>query len=334
MKLRRFFIFVALVAIGFVLVVNFGHFKQLVELVQQAKWYILVLIVFAQAWSYYNNAKYYQTFLQLFGYQLPVRPLLESAVVLNFVNQIFPSGGVSGASYLTNAFKNQVPAGKITLAQLMRYVFTFISFLVVLAAGFVLLFVSDNLNQVTVRLTLLLILVIIGLGLAAAVIIADRRRVEKLAGGMVGWVNRLATGLFRRKKPLLLAEQVAHFFHEFYEGYHFLLAEKGQWRRPLLFALGGNLAEVLTVYIVFLAFGQVINPGIVIAGYTLANIISIVSVVSGGVGLYEATMVGSFTALGIPFTTAFSVVLVYRFLNLAVFLPVGFYYYRRQVAQP
>jgi uncharacterized protein (TIRG00374 family) len=332
MKIRRFFIFAALLGIGIVLIANFSSLQKTIGLIGQAKWYILALIVVAQAWSYFNNAKYYQSFLALFDYKLSLSRLYEASLAYNFVNQVFPSGGISGASYMSTVFKGEVPVGKMTLTQLMRFAFTFMSFLIILAVGLVLLFVKGNLSSLTLKLTVAMITAVIVLGIAAAVVISKRRRVQKVVGVLVRWFNRLV-GKFRskRKKPPVTIEQFNRFFDEFYEGYEFLLAERGQWIKPLLYTLGGSVAEIATVYIVFLAFGQVINLGVVIAGYTLANVISVVSVVTGGVGLYEATMVGAYAALGIPLPTALSVVLVYRFLNFAVFLPVGFFYYRKQV---
>jgi uncharacterized protein (TIRG00374 family) len=95
-----------------------------------------------------------------------------------------------------------------------------------------------------------------------------------------------------------------------------------------VWAFVANLTEVLTIYVVFLAFGAVINPGAVIAAYTLANIFSLMSVFTSGAGVYEAAMITALVALSVPFALAVSVVLVYRIANMAIFLPIGFHYYR------
>jgi uncharacterized protein (TIRG00374 family) len=331
-KLRRWFVLVGLLALTLVAIFNFGYLSQFVALAHRIRWYVLALVIAVQVWSYYNNAKFYQAMLKIFGYEVNFKRLYRSALALNFVNQVFPSGGLSGVSYLSTVFHGDVPAGKMTLAQLMRYVFTLVSFMGVLIVGFVLLFVSGDVDQVTARLTLIVIFVIILAGLVAALIIADRTRLQWTVHKVVDWVNNVAAKILRRRKKSLIArESVEHFFDEFYEGYSYLAQAKGQWKRPLCYALGGNLAEVITLYIVFVALGQVVNPGIVIAAYTLANILSVAAVVTGGIGLYEATMVGAFTALGVPFASAFAAVLVYRFFNFVIFLPIGFYYYRQQI---
>ncbi len=322
---------VGLIALILILVLNFGHFQQFVEIIGRARWYILLFILVAQAFSYLSKSKYYQSFFAIFGYRLAIRKLYEAALAINFVNQAFPSGGVSGASYLSRFLKDDVPVGKTTLAQLGSYVFTFLSFLAVLSFGFVLLFLGNNLSKVTVRIVVLFILLIIVSGLLLVTVVNDRQRIEKLAERIVGFLNRTKLKLFKRRRVVVRHEHLKRFFDEFYEGYHFLMQERGHWPRLLGFSLGGNVAEVATVYVVFAAFGVWVNPGVVIVGYTIANMLSIVSIVSSGAGLYEATMVGAFVALGVPFALALSVVLVYRVLNFVVFLPAGYLIYRKNL---
>jgi uncharacterized membrane protein YbhN (UPF0104 family) len=88
---------------------------------------------------------------------------------------------------------------------------------------------------------------------------------------------------------------------------------------------------VVTIYVVFIGFGQWANPGSVVVGYTFAIIASMSALVVGGLGAYEAGMIGTFTALGMPFALAFAVVIVYRVLNLGIFLPLSFIYYRKHL---
>ncbi len=331
MKRKSWLASAGLVAFVIILALGFGHLKQFISIIGKAQWYVLLLVLVAQAFSYYCRAKYYQAFFLLFQYRLPTRVLLEASLAINFVNQAFPSGGVSGTSYLSRFLSKEVPSGKTTLAQLGYYVFTFMSFLGVLTVGFVMLFLGNNLSKVTVRIMVFFILLIIVASLLLVTVVKDRPRIERLVGAIVAVINRIGVRVLKRKKAIVSHPALNRFLDEFYEGYHFLLREKRQWRTLLGYCLGGNIAEVATVYVVFAAFGAWVNPGVVIVGYTLANMLSIVSVVSSGAGLYEASMVGAFVALGVPFALALSVVIVYRVLNFVLFLPLGYYIYRRNV---
>ena len=329
MTKRRLLILSGLVAFLMLVIINLGYIAQFANLLHQLRWYFLILVVVAQGLSFYANAKYYQAFLAIFGYRLTTVQLYRVALAINFVNQAFPSSGVSGTSYLAQSLSPVVPVGKATLAQLVRYVFTFLSFVIVLGGGFLLLFLTGNLNRLAVRLMLLFLMLVLVTSVLLVTVVADRSRVEWWARRLIQGLNVLARRLRRRRQPLFSHNWTQRFFDEFYQGYHLLLQEKGHWTRPMTYALLGNMAEVATLYLVFAAFGRLVNPGIVIIGYGLANMISLAAFLSSGVGLYEATMVAAFGALGLPFALALSVTVSYRVLNFALFLPLGFHYYRQ-----
>lgn len=332
MKRRRLLALVGLIALVLIFVFNFGYVNQFAQLASRARWYVLALVLVAQAFSYYCNALYYKAFFTIFDYHISTGRLFKASLAINFVNQAFPSGGVSGTSYLSRFLQNEVPAGKTTLAQLGYYVFTFLSFLAVLIAGFILLLLGNDISKVTVRIVLLFIVLIIVTSLLLVTVVADRRRVEQVVEALARKLNHFGFKVLKRRKAIIRHAQLIKFLDEFYEGYDFLLHHRGKWRNLLGYCLGGNIAEVATVYVVFAAFGSWINPGVVIVGYTLANTLSIISVISSGAGLYEATMVGAFAALGVPFALALSVVIVYRVLNFLIFLPLGYYIYHQQVS--
>lgn len=332
MNWRRFFTYATLLALGIILVAKAGQIEQLGQLLYRAKWHVLALMLLTQGLSYFSNAKFYQSFLAIFEYRISWNRLFQAALAINFVNVVFPSGGISGTSFLSNSLQGEVPAGKATLTQVIRYVFTFISFLAVLVIGFLMLFLGNDNNALANRVTLLLILGIIIGSLLLLAVIGDRSKMERLGGWVTKLLNWLGKTFARRRRKIITTEQTKRFFDDFYEGYKFLLEEKGNWWAPMFWALAGNLAEVATVYVVAVAItGQLFNPGIIIAGYTLANILSLMAIVTGGVGLYEATMIATFLTLGMPYTLALSVVLLYRALNFFVFLPFGFYFYRKQI---
>lgn len=331
MNKRSILTLLGLGAAVLIVALNFGYVHQFGSIIRQVHWYVFPLVLAVQALGYWANSKYYQVVFKLLGFDLAIKPLYEIALAINFVNQAFPSGGVSGASFLSHATGEEITAGKATLAQLGRYVFTFLSFLLVLSVGFVLLILGNNVTHFSVRLMLLFLVVMITVSIVVLTLVNERSKLEAVVTAVVGWLNRVWRRLSRSQRILFTHERLKRFFDEFYEGYAFMLEKKGQWHQPFLYCLGANVAEVATVYVVFFAFGFFINPGVVIAGYTLANIFSVVSVFSSGAGLYEATMIGSFAALGVPFAVAFSVVVVYRMLNFALFLPLGFRYYRKYI---
>lgn len=326
---RRLLVFLSFLVIMVLVIINLGQFKQFLNLIKGIKIYVFVLMFGIQAVSYYANAKYYESVLAIYKYQVPFKRLYELALSVQFVNTIFPSGGLSGASHLSHQLLHKVPVGKTTLMQLLRYFFLYISFLAVLGIGFLMLFWGGGVNRITVRILLLIVLAILIGSALFLVIIRDRNRVEQIMRAFANLVNFLSIKFTRKKKIAITDDKLNRFVNEFYHGYQLILEDPKDWLRPLTCTLLGNVAEVLTLFAVFLAFGFVVNLGTVIIAYTLANVFSLISVFAGGIGFYEATMVAAFAALGLPLTMSFSVTLVYRIFNFWVFLPFGFYFYRK-----
>src|SRR5438105_1831716 len=133
MKWRVWLVLFALAALVAIAIIDRAQFKQAFHLILTVGWPILLLIPIVQLLSFYTNAKYYQTFLANFGYHPSITGLYKLSLALNFVNQIAPSIGITGVTFISYTLhKDGVPAGKGTLAQSGRYVLTYISFAILL----------------------------------------------------------------------------------------------------------------------------------------------------------------------------------------------------------
>jgi uncharacterized protein (TIRG00374 family) len=330
MNLRRFLIILGLVGIILIILTTFGNPAKIAAAFRLVQWTVVPMLIAVQLCSYFCNSKYYQTFFRDFGNEVPQRELYEISLGINFANQAIPSGGVSGTAFLAEAVKPfGVPTGRATLAQLGRYGFTFLTFFAVLAFGFLMLFLGGDLNKISVRVTLLLMMILLTLALLLLTIFSERRRMEAVLNPIVRFINRFGHRYLRRE--LIKPQVYDDFLSDLYHTYHQLRTQRRHWPGLLAWTLGGNLAEVFTIYVVFLGFGQVVNPGVVITGYTIAIMAGAGAFLTSGLGVYEAGMIGTFAALGIPLAVAIAVVLVYRILNLGIFLPIGLIFYRKHL---
>jgi uncharacterized protein (TIRG00374 family) len=65
--------------------------------------------------------------------------------------------------------------------------------------------------------------------------------------------------------------------------------------------------------------GQTINPGAVILAYSVASFAGLVSVLPGGIGIYEALMTATLASAGVPSALALSATLIYRIFTIIIF---------------
>ncbi len=326
MKLRHFLFFIALIVIVVLAYNQFNQVQSFKDLFKTINWWILALVIPMRYLYYRFNAKYFESFFAIFKQKAKFNLVFESTITMNFVNIVFPSGGISGLSYIRKVLKDDVDSANVTLAQLSWYVLSFIAYIGFLLFGFVLLLLSNQVIKVSSRLIILVMFIIITVSIALILFIFNKKFVENAAYFAVKPLNKIL-GLVRKR--ILGRNRIKNFIGQLHGSILFLRDNRDKLGRPLLYTSLMILFDLLTIYIVFLSFGQIINPGIVIAGYVIALITSLASVVTAGVGVYEAGMVATFVGLNIPFDIAFAVTIVYRIVSLWLFIPVGLLFYKR-----
>lgn len=331
MKLSRILLILGLVGLGLIIITNLGQIDSLINAIKHLSWYAIPLLVIAQLASYAANAKYYQSFFSISGEKLSFKRLMKASLAINFTNIAIPSGGVSGTAYLAQTLRGDVSAGRATLGQLSRYAFTFLSFIPVLAFGFFLIYWSGGIAKISVRLTVLIVLIMLVVAIILLILFSQRKILERILKLIVDFINYIYQKILRRKQRLITDMQRTKFIDDLYIGYHEIIDNSKNWPKLFWWALAGNVAEILTLYVVFVGFHVWPNPGGVIIAYTMANSASLLGLISGGVGIYEAVMIATLTALGTPFALSFAIVIIYRGLSMLIFLPIGFYYYRQSL---
>jgi uncharacterized membrane protein YbhN (UPF0104 family) len=65
--------------------------------------------------------------------------------------------------------------------------------------------------------------------------------------------------------------------------------------------------------------------------YAVANFAGLISVLPGGVGIYEALMTGVLAAAGVPAGTSIPIIVMYRILNMVLQLTPGYYFYHKSL---
>jgi glycosyltransferase 2 family protein len=90
---------------------------------------------------------------------------------------------------------------------------------------------------------------------------------------------------------------------------------QGGWHGPVLGAVLNIAFDMLTLAFIFLAAGDGINVAVLVAGYGVPQLLGKLTVILGGVGVVEATMIGLYNTLGVPRPIAVVVVLAYRLLS-------------------
>ncbi len=295
--------------------------------------WVLLLIIPLEALGYHGQTRMYQSLFRTVGTKLDYKPILKVALELNFVNHVFPSGGVSGISYFGLRLRSLGARGsQATLIQTMRLVLQFLSFELLLFFGMFALAAHGHVSNLTILIgTVIAMSVLVGTGVFGY-IIGSKSRINAFFTWATRVVNRLLQFVRRGNHPEtinILRARVA--FDEFHETYIELNAKRSELVGPFWWAFIYNLTEVLVIYVVYVAFGEWVNIGAIILAFAVANFAGLVSVVPGGYGIYEGLMTAVLATAGISPAVSLPVTVMYRVLNTLLQVPPGYVLYQQAI---
>jgi putative heme transporter len=300
--------------------------------ISKVKAWALLLMIPIQALNYDVYARMYRDLFAVLGNRIKYSRMLRVTLELNFVNHVFPSGGVSGFSYFSLLMKSDgVGTGKSTLVQMMRFILLFISFQVLLFLGILLLALDGKANNFLLLVTASMATLLLVGTIAGAFIIGSEKRIHSFFGYITKLINRIIHVVRPKHPETISIAKLERAVGELHQNYLIFKQNPRMLRMPLVYGLLANLTEVATVYVVYIAFGQWVNLGAVIIAYAVANFAGLVSVLPGGVGIYEALMTAVLASAGIPPGVSIPVTIMYRILNITLQTPPGYFLYHRTI---
>ena len=290
----------------------------------------LALMPLFQMINYHSYAKMYLYIYALLGDTMVYKRLLKVQLELNFVNNVFPSGGVSGISYFSLRMRKLgATPGKSTLVQVLKFALVFLSFQIMLAVGLIMLAIEGKAGGLLLLIAGSLSTLLFVGTLFMGYLLGSKGRINNFFAYISHVINRIIRRFKKDTPEVINIDKVHETFNDLHENYMVLRKDLRQLKRPLMFALLANFAEVATIYAVYMAFGQFVNPGAIIIAYAVSNFAGLISVLPGGVGIYEALMTATLAAAGIPAALSLPVTVMYRILNSLIQLPPGGYFYHK-----
>lgn len=293
----------------------------------------LALMIPIEIYNYHAQTRLYQRLFEVVGNKLSYSYLFKMSLELNFVNHVFPSGGVTGLSYFGVRLRENegVSGGKATSIQVMKLALTFLSFEVLIVVGLLALAIMGRANDLTIlvagSISTLLVVGTIGF----VYVLESKSRIHGFSVGFTRLINRTIQLVWRSHPETVSVSRVSHVMEDFHDTYKQLRNSHQRLRAPFLYALLCNITEVAALYVVFIAFGHYVNIGAVILAYAVANFAGLISVLPGGVGIYEALMAAVLATTGVPASVSIPVIVMYRVLNTIIQLPPGYYLYHKNV---
>ena len=325
---KRWLLLVLTVLFIWVVISRFTELKQLELTLARGQWGLVLAAILSQMVYYTAFTASYQAAFATVDIQTRIRDLIPVTLGSLFVNVVVPAGGAGGAAlFAEDLARRGKPAARAATGVLLQLIADFGAFTLLLIPGLIYLYIEHDLKSY--ELVAAGILLLMTTGLTSILLLAIWR--PDWLKRLLNWSQRTANWFFGRlNRTLLLAEDWAHKnAEEFNQAASAVAGHPSRLMRTIAIALLAHVLDILTLYILFLAFNQPVSLGVLVAGYAICILFWVVSPTPQGIGIVEGMMTLTFTSLGIPGAVSATVSLAFRGLTFWLPMLLGFFAVQR-----
>ncbi|MCE7989675.1 MAG: TIGR00374 family protein [Caldilinea sp. CFX5] len=325
---RSWLLGVVTVVFTWVLLTHLHELTQLGRTVAGGHWPWLWAALGLQLLYYVAYTGVYQRAFATVEVRSTLWELLPVTYASLFANMAAPTGGVAGAAlFVDEVTRRGQSRTRATVGVLLMLVIDFGVLVLIVLASLGVLWARRDLRFYEVAAALILLLFV--LALAAALLFALWRPLWLQT--TLDWVQRQVNraGGWLRRPHLLDDGWSARNLEEF------ALGAQAMRNRPLslfwtaLVAFIAHALSLLSLYTLFRAFDQPVGAGVLLVGYAMTILFTIVSPTPNGVGIVEGIMPVIYTSLGVPVAAATVISLTFRGFTFWLPLLAGFFLLRR-----
>jgi uncharacterized protein (TIRG00374 family) len=273
----------------------------------------IALAVVAEALSYVSNGGVLQSVVCLAGEKLSLRRAVAIEFGAGTVALVAAGALGFGAAIYKWTRSSGVSRDTAMLASWLPTVFDSTTLvLFALVSAFELMF-EHQLSRTTMIALVVVVSILAALIATLIVLLARNDWMTKIA--------EKATRFLLRVRPsadpdvlLDASERAAHTW---------AMMGNGGWARPAASSLGVLAFDILCLKFVFIAAGEHLHLGLLVAGYGVPLLLGRASFLPGGIAIIEVAMAALYGGLGVPANIAVVVVLTWRLISFWIPTLVG-----------
>jgi len=271
----------------------------------------LVFAAILQVFWLCNLALSYKSIYHALGIFVPFKELVIISGAVNFANIIAPSGGMSGIAILVDhARRKGYSSARSAITNTLLVEFEYLGFLVILAAGLIVLVRRNSLTLTEIAASLILLA---GAGLLGFLLYLGTKSeaaLDRTLTKLTLWVNKLLKPLIHRE--YLKVSRAHSFAAETVEGLNEIQKNPRNIILPAFFGLTSKILLLSTLATMFLAFHVPISIGTLVASFSIGFLFYLVSPTPAGLGFVEGALTLALISMYIPLDTAVVITVAYR----------------------
>ena len=316
---RAALIFVVLFLVAGVLVIVLD-WKEMQQIIGQADWFLVAPSFLFTGLSYICLGISLAIIFQIFGIKEDFNYLARLGFVSNAASYLMNVGGATGVSLQYALLKRRGHDTENILApSLFQLYFSGLALMVLLPVSLLYILLSRQLSLgaalgIGVSIAILMLLLI----LASVVVFSSRAR-----SILLYYLGRVIHFIIRRKIDTALND----FDNAMGRGVTLIRQRPRVIWMLLLMAVGDWTGTIAALWFCFAALGTYLSAGVLITGFSLGITVGFISMVPGGLGVQEGSMVGIYTLLGVSVRTAILAAILFRIVYYFVpfLISIGFF---------
>lgn len=296
-----------------------GQLKDIRRLLLEMSPGWLILALTTQVATYFCNVLILRTLLRGKTGTADFITLFKLSVVILFVNQVLPSGGLSGNGYIFGELhKREIPAQAAFKALVLESICYYIAFLTLLAI-FYGWYTATVPGSPVMAYTVLMGFVFFMFLCAFMLVLANRRAIAWVMGKL---------SRFKRVRAYIERKGLLSLGQEGGTSWRGLFKDKPAILKGILLQATILSCDGLTIFSIFQGFHVHMAPEYIMLGFLLSQIIGSLPISPGALIAYESAMTYFYSLLGAPVHAALIVTLLFRFFSFWLPIPAGLWLYR------
>ena len=262
-----------------------------------------VLIYVAMGMSLYEV-------LRIMGRKIGRGAAVGIALVSTTVNYVVSSLGVSGfalRAHLLN--RRRVPFGMCVTASIVITVLLYFVLAIIILQGSILMCINSSATTMQLLKNFILIVVMCVVCAVVTAFLFNNEWRSKWVRRIFRLINKVLFHVFR---ALIPKGKYDDFVDQLDEGIDLIHKKKNKLTWTIIYVCADWLFTILVLYFAFRAVGVHITAGVLVAGFAVGMVTTLIPLLPGGLGAMELAMTAVYAQMGINWDAALMATLIYR----------------------
>lgn len=270
----------------------------------------LVLAVVSSVFIYVSMGMSLYEVLRIMGRRISISAAVGIALVSTTVNYVVSSFGASGfalRAHLLN--RRRVPFGMCVTASIVISVLLYFVLAVIILQGSVLMLFNASATTAQLVKNFLLIVVMCGVCAIVTAFLFNNEWRSKWIRKIFRLINKVLYHVFR---ALIPKGRYDDFMDQLDEGIDLIHRKKKKMTRTIIYVCADWLFTILVLFFAFRAVGVHMSAGVLVAGFAVGMVTTLIPLLPGGLGAMELAMTAVYAQMGIDWDAALMATLIYR----------------------